>query len=169
MARRLTRNRRKAAIGGVAAGFADYFDVDPVLVRLGFVLALLLNGAGFLFYIICWVIMPTNEEENVSTQPDPVNPEAQPDPSTPGGRAAEEVRAAGERVVDGVRRSTRDPGRGNIIAGGILVAVGLMFLLDRFSWIFHWPHWLRFSNLWPLILVGVGISLLLRSKRNEAA
>ncbi len=53
MARRLTRNRREAVVDGVGAGFADYFNVDPVLVRLGFVLLAFANGIGLLFYIIC--------------------------------------------------------------------------------------------------------------------
>ena len=49
-------------LGGVAAGFGDYFDVDPVLVRLGFVLLTFATaGIGILFYIICWVIMPDDE------------------------------------------------------------------------------------------------------------
>ena len=56
-----------------------------------------------------------------------------------------------------------------MIAGGILIALGLMFLLDRFSWVFQWPHWMRFSNLWPLILVAVGVSLLARSRSRERA
>ena len=65
MARRLTRNRRDAMCGGVAAGFADYFDVDAVLIRLGFVLLTFVSGVGLVFYVICWVIMPNNEEEGL--------------------------------------------------------------------------------------------------------
>jgi|LSQX01.1.fsa_nt_gb phage shock protein C len=48
-------------IGGVAAGLADYFAVDPSLVRILWVLAFFLGGAGLLLYIILWVILP---EEN---------------------------------------------------------------------------------------------------------
>ena len=161
MPRRLTRNRREAVCGGVAAGFADYFTVDPVLVRLGFVLLTFANGIGLLFYIIYWVIMPTNEEDV-------------PEQGTPGEKVADEVRAAGERVrVAGERvvnevRGVGEPGRGKMILGAILVALGSMLLLDDLSWMFRWPNWLRFESLWPLILVAIGVALLLRAREEKA-
>ena len=159
MARRLTRNRRTAVVGGVSAGFADYFNVDPVLARLGFVLLAFANGIGLLFYIICWVIMPTNDA-------------GVPEQTSPGGkvtdevRAAEQMRAAGERVAHEVRE-TRESGRGHMIFGIALIVLGSMLLLDRFSWMFQWPYWLRFGNLWPLILVAIGVALLMRSREDR--
>lgn len=45
-------------IGGVAAGIANYFNVDPVLIRLLWVLAVFGFGFGILAYIIAWIIMP---------------------------------------------------------------------------------------------------------------
>jgi phage shock protein C len=56
--RRLTRLREGKMLAGVCTGIARYFDVDPVLVRVGFAVATLLSGAGFLLYIACWVLMP---------------------------------------------------------------------------------------------------------------
>jgi len=147
----------------VAAGFADYFNVDPVLVRLGFVLLALANGVGILFYIIAWVIMPTNEEHDASEHK-PAGKQVVEEVRV----AGEQVRAAGERVANEVREQTKGSGRGHMIGGAVLVAVGFMFLLDRFSWVFHWPHWLRFGNLWPLILVAIGVSMLMRSREEKA-
>ncbi|MBC7335279.1 MAG: PspC domain-containing protein [Clostridia bacterium] len=46
MARRLFRSRAQRILGGVCGGFAEYFDVDVVLVRLLWALSVLLNGAG---------------------------------------------------------------------------------------------------------------------------
>jgi len=161
MVQRLTRNRRKAVCGGVAAGFADYFNVDPVLVRLGFVLLAFANGIGLVFYIICWVIMPTNEEE----APEQVSPGGQVTDEVRA--AAQQVRAAGARVVNEVREA-RESGRGHMIAGIILIVLGSIFLLDRLSWMVHWPYWLSFSYLWPLILVAIGVALLLRSREEKA-
>jgi len=111
MARRLTRNRREAVVGGVGAGFADYFNVDPVLVRLGFVLLAFANGIGLLCYIIYWVIMPTNEA-GIQGQ------------TSPGGGVTEEVRAAGEKVVSEVREA-RESGRGHMIVGIVLYHPGV--------------------------------------------
>lgn len=44
-------------IGGVASGFAAYFDIDPVITRLLFVVALL-SGIGLPAYILCWLVIP---------------------------------------------------------------------------------------------------------------
>ena len=49
-------------VGGVAAGFADHFDVDTVWIRLGFVLLTFGSGFGILAYVACWIVMPADEE-----------------------------------------------------------------------------------------------------------
>ena len=58
MEKRLVRNVQDKKIGGVCAGLADYFDIDPTLVRALWILFTLLGGSGVLAYIILWVIMP---------------------------------------------------------------------------------------------------------------
>jgi len=47
-------------IAGVAGGLANYFDTDPTLVRILFVLLTLLGGGGLgiLVYIVLWIVMP---------------------------------------------------------------------------------------------------------------
>jgi phage shock protein PspC (stress-responsive transcriptional regulator) len=56
--RRLTRRTDGKMIGGVAAGLGDYFGVDPVIFRIGFVIAAFAGGAGILAYLLAWVIIP---------------------------------------------------------------------------------------------------------------
>ena len=56
--RRLTRTREGRMIAGVCSGMARYFGVDPVLVRLGFVVATLLGFAGPIAYVVAWILMP---------------------------------------------------------------------------------------------------------------
>ena len=58
MEKRLVRNVQNKKIAGVCAGLADYFDIDPTLVRALWILFTLLGGSGVLAYIILWVIMP---------------------------------------------------------------------------------------------------------------
>ena len=58
METRLVRNVQDKKIAGVCAGLADYFDIDPTLVRALWILFTLLGGSGVLAYIILWVIMP---------------------------------------------------------------------------------------------------------------
>ena len=45
-------------IGGVCGGLADYFGLDPALVRLLFVASILLPGPQLLIYVILWFVMP---------------------------------------------------------------------------------------------------------------
>ncbi len=58
--KRLYRSGRDKILGGVCGGIAEYFRVDPTLVRLLWVLFSLAGGAGVLFYIIAWIIIPRN-------------------------------------------------------------------------------------------------------------
>ncbi len=55
--KKLTRSNDRM-VAGVAAGLAEYFDIDPVIVRLIFVTLTLLGGPGLILYIIMWIIMP---------------------------------------------------------------------------------------------------------------
>ncbi len=48
---------------GVCTGIAAYFDIDPTLVRLGWVLFSLLGGSGVLAYIICALVIPNDPDK----------------------------------------------------------------------------------------------------------
>jgi phage shock protein PspC (stress-responsive transcriptional regulator) len=56
--KKLYRSRSERMITGVCGGLAEYFDIDPTVVRLLFVVASLLGGPGLLAYIIFLVLMP---------------------------------------------------------------------------------------------------------------
>ena len=56
--KKLYRSLTDRKIGGVCAGLAEYFNIDPTIVRLLFVLGLLLVGGTFWAYIILWVVIP---------------------------------------------------------------------------------------------------------------
>jgi len=56
--KRLMRSSRDKKIGGVCAGLADYFDLDPTLVRIVWLLAIFFAGTGFLIYLILWIALP---------------------------------------------------------------------------------------------------------------
>jgi phage shock protein PspC (stress-responsive transcriptional regulator)/predicted membrane protein len=56
--RRLRRSRHDRMIAGVAGGLGEYFKIDPVLVRIGFVALALFGGAGLIVYPVAWVLVP---------------------------------------------------------------------------------------------------------------
>ncbi len=59
MARRLFRSNDRM-LGGVCAGLADYFDLDPTLIRIAYLVLSVLSVAfpGILVYIILWIVIP---------------------------------------------------------------------------------------------------------------
>jgi phage shock protein PspC (stress-responsive transcriptional regulator) len=60
---RLHRGSRGRMLGGVAVGLADYFDVDPVLVRIGFVALAFLGGLSVPLYLAGWALIPDEETD----------------------------------------------------------------------------------------------------------
>ncbi len=58
MAKRLYRNTKDKVIAGVCSGIADYFNIDPVIIRLIWIVTCLAWGAGILAYLIAWIIIP---------------------------------------------------------------------------------------------------------------
>jgi len=60
MKKKLYRSEKDSMIAGVCGGIAEYFDVDPTLIRLLTVIFVLLGGAGVVAYIIAWIIIPKN-------------------------------------------------------------------------------------------------------------
>lgn len=62
--KRLYRSLKDRKIAGVCGGIAEYFNIDPVIVRVIAVLLLLPGGfPGFLPYIIMWVVVPDNPKQ----------------------------------------------------------------------------------------------------------
>lgn len=62
MEKKLYKSSKNKMIDGVCAGVAEYFNIDPTLVRLGLVLFSAMGGAGILAYIIMAIVMPRNPE-----------------------------------------------------------------------------------------------------------
>jgi len=58
MEKRLQRSRTEKMLGGVCGGLAEYFNVDPTLVRVIWIAITLLAGVGILLYIILWLVVP---------------------------------------------------------------------------------------------------------------
>ena len=58
--KRVYRSRKDRKIAGVCGGIAEYFSIDPVLVRLLFVAMLFMGFVGIIVYLVAWLIMPEN-------------------------------------------------------------------------------------------------------------
>lgn len=60
MTKRLTKSSNNRMIAGVCAGVANYFDIDPTVVRIAWAFLVVLFGSGILLYLICWLLMPSD-------------------------------------------------------------------------------------------------------------
>jgi phage shock protein PspC (stress-responsive transcriptional regulator) len=100
--RQLTRSETNKRLAGVAGGIAEYFGIDPILVRIGFVVAGLM-GWGVLLYIVLWIVLPKGP---------PSGSAATPGRSAPAVRIAEERYARGEISADELHQIRGDLTRG---------------------------------------------------------
>ncbi|MEF3274346.1 MAG: PspC domain-containing protein [Chloroflexus sp.] len=85
--KRLLRSRERM-VAGVASGLACYFNIDPVYIRILFVLLSLANAMGLVIYFVLWLLMP-NEDAS--------------DPSNNLEVAVAEMRELIERFINGLR------------------------------------------------------------------
>jgi phage shock protein PspC (stress-responsive transcriptional regulator) len=133
----LTRGHDRK-LGGVASGLAEYFDIDPTLVRVLWVVALFVGPLGFgavLAYLVLWVIMPAPQGDA---------------PAVPSG--------------SGGGRGAMDP---SMLLGVVILALGLLLLM-RSSWIWMpWFAWGGFSLFWPGLLIILG-AFIIYSARQKA-
>jgi phage shock protein C len=61
--KKLYRSRTERWLVGVCGGIAEYFDIDPTVIRVIFILAGFIMGGGLWIYLILWIIMPLNPDE----------------------------------------------------------------------------------------------------------
>lgn len=68
----LRRSRTDQVIAGVCGGLGRYLGIDPVMLRIAFVLLLVTGGTGFLLYVIAWIAIPEEAEgEDLGPAPEP--------------------------------------------------------------------------------------------------
>lgn len=149
---RVTRSEKHKVIGGVAGGLAEYFDIDPLIPRILFIIALFWNGGGVLVYIILWIILPVEQNAPHS---------ASAEQKEEAGGSFENA-AAGTSVTQENEEEKSNPKfprgetnfRTNIIAGLVLIFIGILILMDQILPVFY------FEYFWPLVLIILGGSLL---------
>jgi len=159
MKERLYRSRKDRVFGGVAAGLADYLNIDPILVRIIFVIITFLNGVGLLLYIIMWIVVP--EEQLV--MPNFGQETASEDPPSEEGN--NENTSADNNYTEPNFQNTyevpKKSGNSRMIGGAILIGVGVLFLTRNLFPFFD------FADLFPVILMLVGGALIFNSIRNK--
>ncbi len=144
MSDRIYKSRTEKVVDGVCGGLAEYFGVDPVLVRAAFVVVTLIWGAGLLVYIALMIIMPTRDSagtpsETMQRTIDDLSQEAQQKAKD----VADALRASSQR--------RRNAFAIVLIVAGALLLAGHVGAFTVFT----------FFIVAPVLLMGLGIAVLL--------
>lgn len=144
MNKKLYRSRRVRVLGGVAGGLADYFNIDPILVRIIFVIITFATGLGILLYIILWIVVP-EEPFELAYPPYSGEEKNSSGGESRQGSSSEQFQAQPEKS------------KGRVVAGIILISIGVIFFAERFIPSFE------FCDIFPLVLVLIGVALIWNS------
>lgn len=183
MEKTLYRNEHDKMIAGVASGLADYMQVEITIVRLLFVLsAIFLAGIGLVAYIVMWIIVPVKFDPSATfskfddyfkNNPNAANaPGAGPNTfnnSTPPFTSWNQPPTATQEKKPFETETNfadfpKPNGTGRTVAGLVLVIIGCFFMLREFDLI---PSFLRIRNLWPVLLIAIGASIIAKSRRKN--
>lgn len=180
--KRLHRSRRTKVLGGVAAGFAEYFSIDATLMRLLFALVAVTVPSSVLAYLLAWIIIP--EDPTVAAAPAPKET-AQQGPVDAGmAEKAESLPPTAEDLLAGkagpvpapqpVPVQTAGaphpvaPERSRQLFGYILVAIGIIVLAKRFVPAFVWGLPGRLiGQAWPVLIILVGAAIIFGAIRGR--
>jgi len=145
--KKLYRSRKHRVIGGVCGGIAEYFEIDPVLIRLIWVILVIFGGMGVLAYIIAWIIIPNRDESNSTVE--------QPDqPSEPQSSTEVATHTSNKHLFWGI----------------VLIVIGLLIIANQFCWPFDFIRTLVrgiFKFFIPAVLIVLGIFIILQSKETK--
>ncbi len=131
---RLHRSETNRVIAGVCGGLGDYFNIDPTIIRIIFILMTIFGGSGILIYIILWLVIPTESsihgvtEQNIREN-------------------ANEMKAKVQKFAPA-----------SPWLGFFIVIIGMLFLLNSYGYL----DLSEGGKLWPIILIIFGIFILLR-------
>jgi phage shock protein C len=137
--RRLYRCRTDRRLAGVAGGVAEFFDLDPTLVRVLWFLSIFLGGLGVLLYIGMAIIVPL----------EPLS--------------AEDAAKAATVEAEGHRHATSGGGRWTTAVGIVLILFGCLAFVDRFLPALDVEHLVV-----PLGAIAIGALLVASAIRRES-
>ena len=139
---RLMRSESDKMISGVCGGIAAYLGVDPVFVRLAFLLLMFASGIGVILYFALMILMPS--ESNVDQASSKI--------------VQDNIDRLGNDLGQGVRRVRTHP-EGRTLAAGLLILLGVYLLVENMGWISG-------GVFWSLALIGLGLYLVIRRTRS---
>jgi phage shock protein C len=183
MTKKLYRSNSQKIFGGVAGGIGEYFDIDPVLVRVLFLILIFGYGISLLAYIVMWIIVPIspyyqsydmpmgNPVTGNPTTENPVtgNPETgqvssedtETDPNQAQANATNEFYQQNPYYQEAEQKDSHNSSQMKKFFGVILIVVGGLIFIDEVM-----PNF-DFDFVFPLLLVATGGYILMHKNRDS--
>lgn len=139
--KRLYRSHDHAVLAGVASGLGEYFDIDPAVVRLLFILSTFFGGFGIPVYLVLWVILPEKGSGDAGSE-DTIK------------RNIDDMKDKTKEFTQNFSTTVRTDQPHHVLAF-ILIIAGVLFLLGNLRLI-------RFDLFWPLIFIIIGLAIWLK-------
>ncbi|AKM82518.1 TPA: PspC domain-containing protein [Candidatus Berkelbacteria bacterium] len=161
MTKELVRPKKGRVLFGVAQGLGEYFEIDPVIVRIIFIILTIWGGIGVILYILGIFLIPDENGDEIEKEAKDLKKDKEKikDKFQANTRSvAEEVKYKSNNYANQYDHEKKS---GSIIFGLIVLVFGLMLLFNN---IFPWFSWGRF---WPLILITIGL-IIISSGRKKA-
>jgi len=150
MDRQLHRSKRDRVIAGVCGGFAEYFHIDPTIIRI-ICFIICLTGTGIFAYIVAVIIMP--DERNASFQGSECSNSSNKDTEN----FVNDVEAEKDKWDQPVKYNSE---KNRLVMGAILVGLGILFLGKQLM------PWFDLKYLIPVLLIGIGGFIIYKGRRN---
>lgn len=138
----LFRSKENNVIGGVAGGVGEYFDIDPTIIRILFILLTVFGGGGLFIYLILWLVIPSGSGNKMPSE--------------------ESIKESANEIkekAEGLAQEMSVKKSGQFWWGVLILGLGLIFLLNNFG-IFPWRMWGYVWRLWPIFLIIFGLNML---------
>jgi len=142
MSKQLYRSQENKIIGGVCGGLAEYFNIDPVIVRLVCVLLFFAKAIGIVAYIICMIIIPEAPYGYSSKE-----------------EAYNQNYSSEYTHYDSSPKNNDE--RNKTILGLALIGLGVYVFAKKFF------HWFDFVNFGGIILILVGLYIVFSGKEKD--
>lgn len=143
----LYRSEENRIIAGVCGGLGEYFNIDPVMIRIIFFLLAFFGGSGIPVYLVLWLIIPSkshlNDDQGETVQEN-----------------IKEIKTKAKEFAEDVKSSSQNNNTKRIF-GIIIMFVGVVFLLENFGFYFLNYLW----RFWPLLIIILGFLIITRNER----
>jgi phage shock protein C len=144
--KKLYRSQKQKIVAGVCGGIAEYFEIDPVLIRLIWIVLIVFGGTGVLAYLIAWIIIPQENGTYESKTSSGESPAAPP-------------------VEVTVKKPSESTQSMRLFWGIVLILIGLLIVAHQFWWPLDFFRMMCrniFKYFIPALLIVLGVFIIIQ-------